>query len=152
MVREIPAPMPAKHRQAQGSLEVQLNEITREFVAKIVSTIRNASFAEVAGYGPLDEPAGAKKVTSRPAISPTTPSGAARKSGRKPRQTPEKKAELLSRIVNILAAADEPLAVRAIARETGAPADALAGPLLELRDQGKVRKHGDKRSTTYSLA
>lgn len=132
--------MPAKNRQDQGSLEAQLYEITREFVARIVSTIRNASFAEVAGYAP-------------PEASPApNPAAAAKKPGRKSRQTPEKKAELLSRIVKILAAADEPLAVRAIARETGAPADALAAPLLELRDQGKVRKHGDKRSTTYSLA
>ncbi len=136
--------MPVKNRQDQGSLEAQLYEITREFVARIVSTIRNASFAEVAGYAPAE--------ASRPPPPPPTPATAARKPGRRSRQTPEKKAELLSRIVKILAAANEPLAVRAIARETGTPADALAAALLELRDQGKVRKHGDKRSTTYSLA
>ncbi|MEO6577209.1 MAG: hypothetical protein ABIP89_25395, partial [Polyangiaceae bacterium] len=132
-----------KSRQNQGSLEAQLHEITREFVARIVSTIRNASFAEVAGYAPPEE---------EPSARPAAPSPAAKRPGRKPRQSAEKKAELLSRIVKILAAADEPLAVRAIAHETGTPADALAAPLLELREQGKVRKHGDKRSTTYSLA
>ena len=142
-------PMPAKTRKTQPSLEAQLHEITREFVARIVSTIRNASFAEVAGYAPAERLPAADKVVSKLTISG---SSAPAKSGRKPRQTAEKKAELLTRIVSILKAADEPLAVRTIARQASTPTDLLAGPLLELRDQGKVRKHGDKRNTTYSLA
>jgi hypothetical protein len=34
------------------ALEERLEAITRDFLAKIVETIRNASFAEVAGYAP----------------------------------------------------------------------------------------------------
>jgi hypothetical protein len=143
--------MPAKTRTSQPSLEAQLHEITRDFVAKIVSTIRSASFAEVAGYAPTDDPASEGKIVSKLTISPAG-APAAKVPGRKPRQTAEKKAELLTRIVSILRAAGAPLAVRTIAHEAATPADRLAAPLLELRDQGKVRKHGDKRNTTYSLA
>jgi hypothetical protein len=42
--------------------------------------------------------------------------------------------------------------VRALAEELGVDAGLLAVPLKELRAAGKVRKHGEKRATTYSIA
>jgi hypothetical protein len=62
----------------------------------------------------------------------------------------EKRAELGERILAILTAAGGPLGVRAIASEAGTAADLLATPLRELRQSGKIRKHGEKRNTTYS--
>ena len=131
-----------------SSLEAQLTEITREFVARIVETIRNASFSDVAGYSPETRP------TSRPraraaTVKPEAPSAPARR-GRKPRQTVEKRAEIGERILAILTAASAPLGVRAIASEAGTAADLLATPLRELRQGRKIRKHGEKRNTTYS--
>ena len=42
------------------------------------------------------------------------------------------------------------MGVRAIASEVGVAADVLSAPLRELRAEGRIDKHGDKRSTTYS--
>jgi len=44
------------------------------------------------------------------------------------------------------------MGVRALSNELGIPPDHLAFPLRELRAAGKIRKHGEKRSTTYSAA
>ncbi|MDB4995146.1 MAG: hypothetical protein JWM74_2578 [Myxococcaceae bacterium] len=134
-----------------SSLEAQLTEITREFVARIVETIRRASFSDVAGYA--GETRSVQRPRARAATAPKrereAPVAPARR-GRKPRQTIEKRAELGERILSILTAAGGPLGVRAIASEAGTAADLLATPLRELRQGGKIRKHGEKRNTTYS--
>jgi hypothetical protein len=43
------------------------------------------------------------------------------------------------------------MGVRALSSELGVAADKLAVPLRELRSAGKIRKHGEKRATTYSV-
>jgi len=134
-------------------LEAQLTEITREFVTKIVATIRSASFADVAGYVP---------ATS---TSPTRTRAAARRGhfaghdqvhhedprrARRRRQSDEKRAEVGEKILTILNASTSPMGVRAIASAAGMASDLLAAPLKQLREEGKIQKHGVKRSTTYS--
>jgi hypothetical protein len=144
-----------------SSLEAQLTEIAREFVARIVETIRNASFSDVAGYAQEGRPAGRApgraaaprgRATRRAAATSEreAPPSAPKRRGRKPRQTIEKRAELGERILAILTASGSPLGVRALASEAGTAADLLATPLRELRQGGKIRKHGEKRNTTYS--
>ena len=132
------------------ALEDQLTALTREFVGKLVEAIRNASFAEVAA---LSGPHGTA-APSRPARTPR-PSTEPRPSGtgkpRLGRQTAERRAELGERLVRTLGTSKSPMGVRALASELGVPSDLLAAPLRELRQAGKIRKHGDKRSTAYSL-
>jgi hypothetical protein len=48
--------------------------------------------------------------------------------------------------------AKAPMGVRALSGELGVAPDVLAVPLRELRSAGKIRKHGEKRNTTYSAA
>lgn len=135
-------------------LEAQLTEITREFVARIVSAIRSASFAEVAGLGSDAQPPARRSSTD---VAPTRPARKAAdaseepevRRGRRPRQTADKRAELGDRIVDVLAAAGQPLGVRALASELGTAPDLLAVPLRELRDRGRIKKIGEKRNTTY---
>jgi DNA-binding IclR family transcriptional regulator len=125
-----------------ATLESQLTALTLEFVGKLVEAIRNASFAEVAGLslrGPTAEAKGKRVV--QPAAS--APRG---------RQTASLRAELGDRVLDALRAASGPLGVRALASELRVPTDRLAVPLRELRSAGKIRKHGEKRSTTYSAA
>jgi len=62
------------------------------------------------------------------------------------------RAELGERLLKELGGARQPMGVRALAGELGVPPDVLAAPIRELRQAGKIRKHGDKRSTAYSLA
>ncbi len=145
------------------ALEERLEAITREFLGKIVETIRNASFAEVAGYAPAqgqDRAADrgserARRPVTRVVATPTrerrdrdeTAAG-----GRRPRQTAGGRAELSERLVEALRNASEPLGIRALSSELAVAPDLLAAPLRALRDAGRIAKHGDKRNTTYSVA
>jgi hypothetical protein len=137
-----------------STLEAQLTALTQEFVAKLVDAIRNASFAEVAGLSThrLAQPAEKRGGARRPAPSPRTNGGGGGAGAGAGRQTAARRAELGDRIVSALRGATSPLGVRALANELSVPADVLAVPLRELRAAGKVRKHGEKRSTTYSAA
>jgi hypothetical protein len=134
------------------ALEDQLAALTREFVGKLVEAIRNASFAEVAalsGRGPVQAAPRAPRAPRQASPAATSSSG---RNGGAGRQTAERRAELGQRVVRALEGAKHPLGVRAIAAELGVPADLLATPLRELRQAGTIRKHGEKRATTYSLA
>ena len=146
------------------ALEERLEAITRDFLAKIVETIRNASFAEVAGYAPPlhgqerergqeRAPERARRPVTRVVATPQKDrDGAGEAGARRPRQTADKRAEISERLLDLLKRASEPLGVRAIASELSVPPDLVAAPLRDLRDAGRIAKHGDKRNTTYSLA
>jgi hypothetical protein len=141
-------------------LEAQLASLTQEFVARLVEAIRNASFAEVAALSsPRVIGGGVGAIRERPprAAAPAAPA-AKRSAGAPPvdlgreRQTAQRRAELGERVVRTLEHAARPLGVRALSSELGVAPDLLTAPLRELRAAGKVRKHGEKRSTTYSVA
>ena len=127
------------------TLEAQLTMLTEEFVAKLVDALRNASFAEVASLSGVSGPAPARKAREPRAI-------ASRPNSTDPgvRQTAERRAELGERVLGALRAASQPLGVRALSSELAVLPEVLAVPLRELRTAGKIRKHGEKRSTTYS--
>jgi hypothetical protein len=133
---------------AAHGLEAQLTRLTQEFVHKLVEAIRNASFAEVAALRPpsngVSEPAHPRRGRK--------PAAAAAHPGRPRRQTAAKRAELAERVVGTLKDAKQPMNARALSSELGVPPDLLAAPLRELRAAGRVKKHGDKRATTYSMA
>ena len=136
------------YQAPMSTLEAQLTALTQEFVARLVEAIRNASFAEVASLS-----AGAPRRaadSSRPRQAATR-AIAGSKPGR-PRQTASHRAEMGERVVEALRGSSAPMGVRALSSELGVSPDRLAVPLKELRTAGKIRKHGDKRSTTYSAA
>jgi hypothetical protein len=123
-----------------SSLEADLTALTQEFVARIVETIRNASFAEVAALGSRAE---VKIERPRRPAPPLT-------ERRRPRQTADKRAELSDRVLRALINAPSPMGVRALSSTLNVAPDLLAVPLKDLRAEGKIAKHGDKRNTTYS--
>jgi hypothetical protein len=128
------------------TLEAQLTALTQEFVAKLVDTLRNASFAEVAALSGVPAVVHAPARAREPRAAgrtPVPPSG---------RQTAASRAEVGERVLGALRAAGQPRGVRALSTELGVAPDVLAVPLRELRAAGKIRKHGEKRSTTYSAA
>lgn len=128
-----------------STLEAQLTALTLEFVGKLVEAIRNASFAEVAGLSVR-----AASVEPKPRRT-TLPAGPASGVGRG-RQSASSRAELGARVVETLRASSAPMGVRALSSELGIHPDKLGVPLRELRSAGKIRKHGEKRATTYSAA
>jgi hypothetical protein len=127
------------------TLEAQLTALTQEFVARLVDAIRNASFAEVASLSVPRAAGGASESRKTRAPSPTN----SRRGGR---QTAAHRAEIGARVVTALRDASQPLGVRALSDQLGVDPEVLAVPLRELRAAGKIRKHGEKRSTTYSAA
>lgn len=126
------------------SLESELEALTRDFVASILRAIRNASVAEVAGVA-------AEAPPPRPRGREPRPSPPAGRSGRGRRPSAEQ-GVLAERVLGVLAQAGGPMGARAIASELGVPAEKLAAPLKVLRETGRVRKLGDKRTTTYAAA
>ena len=127
------------------TLEAQLTALTQEFVAKLVDTLRNASFAEVASLsGASALPAPSKPREPRAPGRPAASSGS--------RRNAASRAEVGERVIEALRAASQPMGVRALSTELGVAPDVLAVPIRELRTAGKIRKHGEKRSTTYSAA
>ena len=131
-----------------STLEAQLTALTQEFVAKLVDTLRNASFAEVAQ---LSTPQASARPAGRPSREPRAP-GRPPSPGRAGRQTAATRAELGERVIGALRTLPQPIGVRDLSSRLGVAPDVLAVPLRELRAAGKIRKHGEKRSTTYSAA
>jgi hypothetical protein len=137
-------------------LEAQLAALTQEFVTKLVDAIRNASFADVAALsGSGARPPASGRSHAAPALPASRrvvkrPSGEQNGTSRE-RQTASRRAELADRVVHTLESAGKPLGVRAIAEELSVPVDLLVVPLRELRTAGRIHKHGEKRSTTYSV-
>lgn len=139
-------------------LEAQLEALTREFVAKLVEAIRNASFVDVAALPRPPSPAGKRpEPRAGGAARPGRPEkkeggGEVPSSSPRLRQTAQHRAALGDRVVQALEQANEPLGLRALSSELGVAPDLLAAPLRELRAAGRITKHGDKRATTYSVA
>ena len=137
-------------------LEEELAALTAEFVARIVATLKSASFGDVAALAPA--PGGARgdrggvsiPRANRAAPALTAHAPAARP--RRARQSADKRAELVEQVVATLSKASSPLGVRALSSALGVAPDLLGMPLRQLREAGRIAKHGDKRSTTYSIA
>jgi hypothetical protein len=144
-----------------STLEAQLTALTQEFVARLVEAIRNASFAEVANLSLAARSGGAAKVGRGPgrparAASPgssasSASSGDGGSSSPRRRHDAASRAEIGERVIRALKGASEPMGVRALSGELDVAPDVLAVPLRELRAAGRIRKHGEKRATTYSV-
>jgi hypothetical protein len=142
-----------------STLEAQLTALTHEFVAKLVEAIRNASFAEVANLSLATRGGGASKAGRGPGRPPraasassSTPESSTGSSSPRRRQNAASRAEIGERVIRALKGANEPMGVRALSGELEVAPDVLAVPLRELRAAGRIRKHGEKRATTYSVA
>ena len=130
-------------------LEARLAAVTREFVAKVVQVIRNASFAEVAA---LPEPSAAESAPTTRSGARSAGSKAGQKNGARTRRSAAGRAELGERVLTALRSEGRAMGVRDLSSALGMSPDALAAPLRELRAAGRVRKQGDKRATKYSAA
>jgi hypothetical protein len=133
----------------KDDLEARLTSLTQEFVGRLVDAIRNASFAEVAALPSQKNVASAPRALTLAGRRPNNTAHADRGAGR---QTAVRRAELAERVVRALRSAGEPLGVRALSNDLGVAPDILGTPLRELRSAGRIKKHGEKRATRYSLS
>lgn len=133
----------------KNALEDQLAVLTREFVGKLVEALRNASLADVAALSSDSRARPEREARPGRSVRDDTASSAGPRAAR---QTAARRAEIGERVTQALGSVGKPIGVRALASELGVDPGALAVPLRELRAAGKIRKHGEKRATTYSLA
>jgi hypothetical protein len=124
-------------------LEAQIAHIAAEFVTKIVAAVHNASFADVAGLG--------ETVRRPPTVTRPKQRRSETATESPPRQTADRRVEIAGRILHALSGGSAPMGARAIANKLDVSPELLVVPLRELRSQGRITKHGDKRSTTYSV-
>ena len=137
---------------SRTGLDAQLEAATREFVAKVLGILRNASLAEVAAVQP--ETGLLARQQSGSKAAPRAASGGPTFATRRRRRASGRSSSmegLDGRIVDALTQAGEPLAARRLADSLGVPLDALARPLKDLRESGRISKRGDKRATKYAL-
>src|SRR5688572_19188768 len=132
---------------SRNGLEAQLEAATRDFVAKVLGILRNASLAEVAAVEPGGGLLARQQSGSRTADKGGGPTFATRKRRRATTRTEG----LDGRILEALSQSGEPMAARSLADKLGVPLDALARPLKDLRDTNRITKRGDKRATKYAL-
>jgi hypothetical protein len=120
------------------TLNDQLNQIAQEFTARIVATIRNASFSEVAGMNVTNTPIvpAPKKGPGRPKASASTGGGSITQAA-------------LTKFVE-----KNPQGVRAEAVREHFNLDkaVVAKVLKKALAEGLLRKEGQKRATTYFYA
>lgn len=133
------------HTMSRG-LEGQLEVAATEFVRKILSILRNASLADVAGVG-VGTSAAPQPAVRAPKFS--TPRGPGRP--RQPSGAVTATANLVPKILEVLASASGPTPARTIADQLGVSLDALAKPLKQLRDERRIVKQGEKRASKYAL-
>lgn len=140
---------------ARNGVEAQLEEATQEFVRRILGILRNASLAEVAAVGVEADAAPLRPhgSTSSGGSSRMPTFSAPRGPGRKPRQKSDEPSadSLAPKIMDALAGGVGPVPARTLAERLGVSLDALAKPLKQLRDEGRVIKRGEKRASKYSL-
>jgi len=145
---------------APTGLEAELAAILQEFAGRLVDAIRNASIADVAALTqspPLSLRAiaggdGRERFSSARRTAARASKETTRDARTSVRQTASRRAELGDLVVRTLEGAGRPLGVRALSTELGIAADRLGAPLRELRSAGRIKKHGEKRATTYSAA
>jgi hypothetical protein len=137
---------------SRSALEAQLTALTQEFVVRLVQAIRNASFADVAALsGSAAVGAGSEHHRfPRSAVKRQSAKRAESGPDVRVRQTAAHRAELGEQVLRTLQGVGRPLGVRALSSEMGIAPDLLALPLRELRVAGRIKKHGEKRATTYS--
>ncbi len=129
---------------SRSRLETQLEEITRDFVARIVEAVKEASIGDVAELEIRKAAEGPSPGRQKPPAPKVPPS--------RQRQTAGRRAEVGTRVLEALRKSSHPLGLRALAQAVGVPRGALAAPLRELRASGRLIKHGERRTTTYSAA
>jgi hypothetical protein len=129
----------------KDDLEARLSSLTQAFVAQLVDAIRNASFAEVAAL-PGASGSISARTPARAPVAAKSQNGAPRR-----RRNAAGLAELQDRVLEALGSAGKSLGVRDLSSALGVKPEALAAPLRDLRAAGRIKKHGDKRATKYSV-
>lgn len=142
------------------ALRTRLEEIIRTCVDQVVAALTDgfATFAAEARMPAVSPaPAATPKRRGRPPKSAAQPAPtrgrAAKPRAAKPAGRVRRSGESLQaagdRILKLLSANKKGLRIEQINKELGAKPKELARPILKLLEDGKIKKTGQKRATTY---
>ncbi len=123
-----------------SQLQNRIQFIMDRAIAEIASAFQNSTAAEIAGVTGARHVAPVARQEEAPKARP----------GRKPGGPSINRQELNGRILEAILTSPAPMGLGAVAKELGVDATHVAPGIKTLRDEGKIQKHGDKRSATYS--
>lgn len=144
------------------NIQVAIERAAQRFALEVVNILRGATLSELqqlAGSGADGEAGGGARRGRRVAAAANgagaAADGAARSGRRTPglgrKRSPEEVSRLADRVLEFLRGAKQEVGVSAIAAGLKVPTADLALPLSRLKEAGKVRSLGRKRSTVYRL-
>lgn len=146
-----------------SNVQNAIQEAANRFAHEIVSLLRGATLSDIlaiTGKAPSTSTAAAEpKARGRRGRRPAAevaavadkPRGRGRRAAGKKRSR-EEVARLAERVLECLKASKNEMGVSGIADTLKVPTADLGLPLSKLRADGKVKTHGQKRSTVYRLA
>ena len=131
------------------SLKSTIDQLATGFAQAVLAAIRQASLEDIlaeSGRGSTRSSA-APKASSAPAAAPAA--ARKRRGGRLARRSPEQIAAVVDSIVSALQKASSGLRSEQLQKTLGLDKKEITGPLNEALAAKKIRKTGQKRSTTY---
>jgi len=132
-----------------ATLQTKIAELAEEFASGVLSAIRSSQLDELmVGAG---APAGrrtAAKADREESDAPAAPR-AKRRAGRLARRSPEEIDAVVERIVATLKASPAGLRSEQLQKELDIDKREISGPITQALSAKKIRKTGQKRSTTY---
>jgi hypothetical protein len=126
-----------------SSLRHTIEQLTHSFTTAVLAAIRAASLDEL-----LEETGRGAGREGRAALARSAAKGVT-KGGRLMRRSAEELAELVDRIVALLAEHPEGLRAEQIREELGLESKELPRPLSDGLAERRITKSGQKRATTY---
>lgn len=134
------------------SLKTTIEQLAKSFADGVLTAIRTASLEDIlAESGRGGSRAAAAALVSRGAAGRAAPPAPAKrgKGGRLARRSPEQLAEVVSSIVAALEKAKSGLRSEELQKVLGLSKKEITGPINEALAGKKIRKTGERRSTTY---
>ena len=142
-----------------SNIQQAIQQAASRFAVEVVSILRGATLQDIAALtGKSSELGGALAASrgahrGRRAAEPADK--ASRRRGRKTgsrKRSPEEVAKLADRVFDFLKSHKQEIGVSGIGDALKVPTSALGLPLTRLRQGGKIKTHGQKRSTVYRVA
>jgi hypothetical protein len=143
-----------------SNIQQAIQHAASRLATEVVSILRGATLSEILAltgknheFASAVVPAGRGRRGRRAAAEPAVERGN-RKRGRKAghKRSREEVARLAERITEFLKASKQEIGVSGIAEGLKVTTADLGLPLTRLRQDGKIKTHGQKRSTVYRLA
>lgn len=131
------------------SLKTTIEQLAKSFADGVLTAIRTASLEDIlaeSGRGGSRAAVAAMGARAPAAKAPAAKKG---KGGRLARRSPEQLAQVVTAIVSALEKAKSGLRSEELQRTLGLSKKEITGPINEALAGKKIRKTGERRSTTY---